>query len=76
MIDVRNDGHVADVPLMVHHATDFVDSEVHLQHSNRQNIQTIILGPPLFTHKGKKKKVHREKKTETTKNQEISNKKT
>lgn len=31
VIDVSDDGHVADVPLLVHHGTDFVHSEVHLQ---------------------------------------------
>lgn len=30
VVDVRDDGHVADVPLLVHHGTDFVDGKVNL----------------------------------------------
>lgn len=30
MIDVSNDGHVTDVPFLVHQSTDFVDGEVDL----------------------------------------------
>lgn len=30
MIDVSNDGHVTDVPLLVHQSTDFIDGEVDL----------------------------------------------
>lgn len=32
VVDVGDDGHVADVPLLVHHAPDLVYSEVHLRH--------------------------------------------
>lgn len=31
MIDVGNDGHVTDVPFLVHQTTDFIDGEVDLR---------------------------------------------
>lgn len=34
VVDVGDDGHVADVPLLVHHAPDLVYSEVHLRHTS------------------------------------------
>lgn len=49
MIDVSDDGHVTDVPLLVHHATDFVDSKIHLQ------MEKFIVGLVKFGVKVKKK---------------------
>lgn len=34
VVDVSDDGHVADVPLLVHHHTDLVHREIHLNKPN------------------------------------------
>lgn len=36
VIDVRDDRHVTDVPLLVHHGADFVHGKVHLESSQAQ----------------------------------------
>lgn len=36
VVDVSNDGHVTDVLLLVHHGTDFINSEVHLQKEKKK----------------------------------------
>jgi len=38
MIDVRNDRHISDVLLLVHHGTDLVYRKVHLQQIFNLNI--------------------------------------